>query len=74
MAATSVGSRNPLTRVPRAFGLPGAGSALVRIGAGWIGAAKVGVGFYSYLFPTTELVLARNGSESVIRDCGWASW
>ena len=41
-----LGSTNPLTSVPRAFGLPGADSALVQIGAAGIGLVTVGIGFY----------------------------
>jgi RHS repeat-associated protein len=41
-----LGSTNPLTSVPRAFGIPGSGSAIVRGGAATIGVATVGIGFY----------------------------
>ena len=42
-----LGSSNPLTSVPRALGIPGAGSAVVRTGAAGIGVATVGIGFYN---------------------------
>ena len=42
-----LGSTNPLTSAPRAFGVPGAGSALVRAGAAGIGLATVGIGMYN---------------------------
>jgi RHS repeat-associated protein len=41
-----LGSTNPLTSVPRALGIPGADSMLVRTGAAGIGLATVGIGFY----------------------------
>jgi len=41
-----LGSSNPLTSVPRAFGVSGADSALVQTGAAGIGLVTVGVGFY----------------------------
>lgn len=41
-----LGSGNPLTSVPRAFGVPGADSTIVRTGAAGIGLATVGIGFY----------------------------
>jgi RHS repeat-associated protein len=42
-----LGSKNPFTSVPRAFGVPGAGSAIVRTGAAGIGVATVGIGYYN---------------------------
>jgi RHS repeat-associated protein len=42
-----LGSSNPLTSVPRAVGIRGAGSAVVRTGAAGIGVATVGIGFYN---------------------------
>jgi hypothetical protein len=42
-----LGSSNPLTSVPRGFGVPGAGSAVVRGGSAVIGVATVGIGFYN---------------------------
>jgi len=42
-----LGSRNPLTSVPRGFGVPGAGSTAVRSGSAAIGVATVAVGFYN---------------------------
>jgi len=44
--APLLGSTNPLTSVPRALGIPGADSVLVRTGAAGIGLATVGIGFY----------------------------
>jgi RHS repeat-associated protein len=41
-----LGSTNPLTSVPRALGVPGSGSAIVRGGAATIGLATIGIGFY----------------------------
>ncbi|HEX2830433.1 MAG TPA: RHS repeat-associated core domain-containing protein, partial [Burkholderiales bacterium] len=43
----ALGSTNPLTSVPRAFGVPGAGHAAVRASAAAIGVATVGIGFYN---------------------------
>lgn len=42
-----LGSKNPLTSVPRALGVPGAGSALARLGVAGIGLATVGIGMYN---------------------------
>nr|WP_255699340.1 RHS repeat-associated core domain-containing protein [Luteimonas sp. Y-2-2-4F] len=42
-----LGSKNPLTSVPRAVGVPGAGSSVVRTGAAGIGMATVAIGFYN---------------------------
>ena len=42
-----LGSRNPLTSVPRSLGIPGSGSMIVRTGATSIGILTVGVGFYN---------------------------
>lgn len=42
-----LGSKNPLTSVPRAFGVPGAGHWVARTGAAGVGVATVGVGFYN---------------------------
>jgi RHS repeat-associated protein len=42
-----LGSGNPLTSVPRALGIPGAGSTIARTGAAGIGLATVAVGFYN---------------------------
>jgi RHS repeat-associated protein len=42
-----LGSNNPLTSVPRALRVPGAGSSIVRTGAAGIGVATVAVGFYN---------------------------
>jgi len=41
-------SPNPLTSVPRAVGIPGAGSTIVRTGAAGIGCATVAIGFYNW--------------------------
>jgi RHS repeat-associated protein len=43
----ALGSRNPLTSVPRAFGMPGARLSVVRAPAQVIGVATVGIGFYN---------------------------
>jgi len=43
-----LGSSNPLTSVPRAFGVPGADSVFARTGAAGIGLATVGIGFYDF--------------------------
>ena len=42
-----LGSSNPLTGVPHAVRVHGAGSAVVRTGATGIGVATVGIGFYN---------------------------
>jgi hypothetical protein len=42
-----LGSTNPLTSVPRAFGFPGADTAIARTGAAGIGLITVGIGFYN---------------------------
>lgn len=42
-----LGSRNPLTSVPRGFGVPGAGAAAARLAAGGIGVATVAIGYYN---------------------------
>jgi RHS repeat-associated protein len=42
-----LGSKNPLTSVPRAVGVPGGGSAVVRTGSAGIGIATVAIGFYN---------------------------
>lgn len=41
-----LGSNNPLTSVPRAVGVPGAGSPIARTGAAGIGLATMFVGMY----------------------------
>ena len=41
-----LGSTNPLTSVPRGFGVPGANAPAVRAGAALIGVATVGIGIY----------------------------
>ena len=53
-----LGSGNPLTSVPRAFGVPGAGSTIVRSGSVGIGIATVGIGFYNIGVFTSGLVYA----------------
>jgi len=73
-----LGSRNPLTSVPRAFGLTGADSALVRTGAAGVGLLIVGIGFYdvtielSLRYPEPRKWLS---SEVAVRsslwDCGF---
>ncbi|HZP93722.1 MAG TPA: RHS repeat-associated core domain-containing protein [Burkholderiales bacterium] len=42
-----LGSSNPLTSVPRAFGVPGAASTVARGSAAAVGVATVGIGFYN---------------------------
>ena len=42
-----LGSNNPLTSVPRAFGVEGAGGALARTGEAGIGVATIGIGMYN---------------------------
>jgi hypothetical protein len=42
-----LGSKNSLTSVPRAFGMPGGGSAIVRTGSAGIGVATVAVGYFN---------------------------
>lgn len=42
-----LGSKNPLTSIPRGFGMPGGGSTLVQTGAAGIGLATVAVGFFN---------------------------
>ncbi len=53
-----LGSTNPLTSVPRAFGVPGADSALARTGAAGIGLLTVGVGFYDVTIELSEFAYA----------------
>jgi len=53
-----LGSKNPLTSVPRALGLPGSGSPLMRAGAAGIGMATVAVGMYNAGVMTSGLVYA----------------
>jgi RHS repeat-associated protein len=69
----ALGSRNPLTSVPRAMGVPGAGSAVARTGAAGIGLATVGIGFYNIGVFGSGLVYAAfpgsNGLPSGSSDC-----
>ena len=53
-----LGSDNPLTSVPRAFGIAGAGSAIARTGAAGIGVATVGIGYYNVGVFTSGLAYA----------------
>lgn len=53
-----LGSRNPLTSVPRGFGIPGSGSAVVRGGAATIGATTMAVGMYNFGVFTSGLIYA----------------
>lgn len=53
-----LGSTNPLTSVPRALGIPGADSAIVRTGAAGIGLATVFVGFYDLTIEAEGLLYA----------------
>ena len=61
-----LGSGNPLTSVPRAFGFPGAGSAVARTGAAGIGLLTVGIGFY-------DLTIELEGFLYAIPDYGAGS-
>jgi RHS repeat-associated protein len=53
-----LGSTNPLTSVPRAFGVPGADSVFVQTGAAGIGLLTVGIGFYDIGIETEGLFYA----------------
>jgi RHS repeat-associated protein len=53
-----LGSTNPLTSVPRALGIPGAGLAVVQVPAALIGVATVGVGWYNIGVFATGFVYA----------------
>ncbi|WP_161628921.1 RHS repeat-associated core domain-containing protein [Solimonas flava] len=55
-----LGSNNPLTSVPRGFGVPGSGSALMRSSAAVIGVATVGIGFYNIGILANGLYQARS--------------
>src|SRR6185312_9773159 len=59
-----LGSTNPLTSVPRAFGVPGSGSTIVRGGAATIGVATVGIGFYDLTIELEGLLYAIPGQGS----------
>ncbi|HID48987.1 MAG TPA: RHS repeat-associated core domain-containing protein, partial [Chromatiales bacterium] len=69
----ALGSTNPLTSVPRAVGIPGAGSTVVRTGAAGIGVATVGIGFYNIGVFASGLGYAAfpgsNGLPSGSSDC-----
>lgn len=52
------GSTNPLTSVPRALGVPGAGTAIAQTTAATIGVATVGLGFYNIGVFTSGLFYA----------------
>ena len=53
-----LGSSNPLTSVPRAFGVPGASSLPAQATAATIGVATVGIGFYNIGVFTSGLFYA----------------
>ena len=53
-----LGSTNPLTSVPRAVGVPGAGSRIARTGAAGIGLATMFVGTYDATIAVTSLLYA----------------
>ena len=53
-----LGSDNPLTSVPRALSIPGAGSMVVRFGAAGVGIATVAVGWYNVGVFASGLVYA----------------
>ena len=69
----ALGSTNPLTSVPRAVGVPGAGSAVVRTGAAGIGLATIAIGFYNVGVFGSGLVYAAfpgsNGLPSGSSEC-----
>ena len=53
-----LGSSNPLTSVPRGFGVPGAGEMIPRMSASAIGLATVGIGMYDATVEVEGLVYA----------------
>ncbi|MEP6633499.1 MAG: RHS repeat-associated core domain-containing protein, partial [Luteimonas sp.] len=53
-----LGSSNPLTSVPRGFGMPGGSSAIVRGGAAVIGLATVAIGMYDATIEVEGFVYA----------------
>jgi RHS repeat-associated protein len=53
-----LGSTNPLTSVPRACGVPGAGSVIARTGAAGIGLATVGIGMFNATMFVQGLIYA----------------
>ncbi|GEM_PF-4547203 len=59
-----LGSSNPLTSVPRAFGMPGAGSTIVRGGAAAIGLATVAIGFYDATIEVEGFIYAATDGPS----------
>jgi RHS repeat-associated protein len=64
-----LGSTNPLTSVPRAFGIPGSGSAIVRGGAATIGLATVFVGFYDATIELEGFLYAIPSQGSGVSSC-----
>jgi len=64
-----LGSTNPLTSVPRAFGVPGSGSTIVRGGAATIGVATVGIGFYDATIELEGFVYAAPNQGSSTSSC-----
>ena len=59
-----LGLTNPLTSVPRAVGVPGAGSAVALTSAAAIGVATMFVGMYDATIATTGLLYAIPGGGS----------
>lgn len=53
-----LGSKNWLTSVPRAFGMPGADSAIVRAGSATIGVATAFIGAYDVTVEVEGLIYA----------------
>lgn len=59
-----LGSTNPLTSVPRALGVPSAGSAVARTSAAAIGVVTMFVGMYDATIATTGSLYAIPGGGS----------
>jgi hypothetical protein len=68
-----LGSNNPLTSVPRGFGMPGGGSPYVRAGAGAIGVATVGIGMYDATIETEGLAYAYRDTPASSPSSGGSS-
>ncbi|MFC5743166.1 RHS repeat protein [Dyella tabacisoli] len=64
-----LGSRNVLTSVPRAFGMPGGSSALVQGGAAGIGVATVGIGMYDATIEVEGFYYAAKDAPSPSSKC-----
>src|SRR5574337_854683 len=65
-----LGASNPLTSVPRAFGMPGGGSSVVRGGAAMIGLATVAIGMYDATIEVEGFVYAANDAPPPSAKCG----